>query len=555
VPSSDLDAYHLQGGAWDSYEQLRKDFSWEVPERFNMAAALVDQWADSDQVAIYAEQPDRRRTITFAELHQQANALADYLADRGIGRADKVGINAPQKPETLVAHLAAWKLGAVSVPTSVLFGDEGLRYRLADAGVDACVIDEANIETFRQIVGEFNLTATLTIDVDSPKPTETDIGTAVATDTPPRERETASTVADEPALIVYTSGTTGQPKGVVHGHRMLLGQLPHFACSFCNLELFDDDVFYAPIEWAWIAMFNFVVPALFYGQPLVAYAGGSFDPEQTYELLERYEVTCFGAPPTALRRMKDVNSPAEQYDIDSVRVVEGGGEALGTDVVQWARDCFGATVHEHYGQTEADVVIGDCTALSPRREGKMGQPLPGHRVAVVDPETAEPVDSGETGELAVRYDGNPVCFLEYWNKPERTAEKIENGWLLTGDLATADADGYFSFEGRKDDVIISAGYRIDPTEIEATLATHEAVADAGVIGVPDETRGEVPKAYVVLSGDTDHSPGSSLSGALREFTRAHLAQYEYPREFVYLDELPTTVTGKTQRKALEDRDA
>ena len=184
----------------------------------------------------------------------------------------------------------------------------------------------------------------------------------------------------------------------------------------------------------------------------------------------------------------------------------------------------------------------------------MGRALPGHRVAVVDPETAEPVDPGETGELAVRYEGNPVCFIEYWNKPERTAEKVENGWLLTGDLATADADGYFSFEGRKDDVIISAGYRIDPTEIEETLATHEAVADAGVIGVPDETRGEVPKAYIVLSRGTDHDPGSSLTETLREFTRAHLAQYEYPREFVYLDELPTTVTGKTQRTALESRD-
>jgi len=552
VNTPDLDAYGLQGGSWDSYDQLREDFSWDVPETFNMADALVDRWADSDRVAIYAEQPDRRRTVTFAELHRRASGLADYLADCGIGRGDKIGINAPQKPETLLAHLAAWKLGAVSVPTSVLFGDEGLRYRLADADIDACLVDGANVETFREIAGGLDLTATLTVGVDSLEPTETDVSAAVEAESPARERETVPTTADEPALIVYTSGTTGEPKGVVHGHRMLLGQLPHFACSFCNLALYDDDVFYAPIEWAWIAMFNFVVPALFYGRPLVAYAGGSFDPERTYELLERYDVTCFGAPPTALRRMKDVRQPAARYDISSVRVVEGGGEALGTDVVEWARDCFGATVHEHYGQTEADAVVGDCTALSPRREDSMGRALPGHRVAVVDPETAEPLDPGEIGELAVRDEGDPVCFIEYWNKPERTAAKVENGWLLTGDLATVDTDGYFSFEGRKDDVIISAGYRLDPTEIEETLATHEAVADAGVIGVPDETRGEVPKAYVVLSGVGDYDPGACLTETLREFTRAHLAQYEYPREFVYLDELPTTVTGKTQRTALKD---
>jgi acetyl-CoA synthetase len=298
-------------------------------------------------------------------------------------------------------------------------------------------------------------------------------------------------------------------------------------------------------------MFNFAVPALFYGRPLVAYAGGAFDPEDTYDLLERYGVTCFGAPPTALRTMKDVPDPGDRYDLSSVRVVEAGGEALGPDVVSWARETFGAAVHEHYGQTEADVVIGDCTALYPRREGRMGRPLPGHEVAVVDPETVDPLGPGESGELAVRYEGNPVCFEEYWNKPDQTAEKVEDGWLLTGDLARRDEDGYFSFEGRTDDVIISAGYRIDPTEIEDTLAGHDAVADAGVIGVPDEARGEVPVAYVVLA--SGHEPEGEITETLQTYTRERLAQYEYPRAVTVIDELPTTVTGKTKRSALEER--
>jgi acetyl-CoA synthetase len=339
---------------------------------------------------------------------------------------------------------------------------------------------------------------------------------------------------------------------VVHGHRLLLGQLPHFVCSFCNLELDDGedgDVFYAPIEWSWIAVFNFVIPALFYGRPVVAHAGGRFDPERTLELLERYGVTCFGAPPTALRTMKGVD-PAP-YDLGSVRVVEAGGEALGEDVAGWARETFGAVVHEHYGQTEADVVIGDSTAVAERRQGCMGLELPGHEAAVLDPESLEPVAPGEVGELAVRYEGDPVCFKEYWNKPEKTAQKLREGWLLTDDLVTADADGYFSFRGRRDDVIIRSGYRIGPEELESTLATHEAVADAGVIGVPDERRGEVPKAFVVLVAGREPEPG--LVDQLQQHAKERLAQYEYPSEIEFVDSLPTTVTGKVQRSALRER--
>lgn len=546
----DTDRYRLHEDSWESYERLRERFEWDVPDPFNMTSVLTDRWADSDDVAIYSERPEGRRTVTFAELARRTDALANHLADRGIGAGDAVGINAPQKPETLLGHLAAWKLGAVSVPMSVLFGTEGLEYRLTDAGVDACIVDRTNVETFRTAVDDADPPVTLTVDVEDRRPNETALGDAIkgADDA----RETVPTAPDDPALIIYTSGTTGEPKGVVHDHQTLLGQLPHFVCSFCNLELRDDDVFYAPIEWAWIAMFNFVVPALFYHRPLVAHAAGSFDPEETYEILDRYGVTCFGAPPTALREMRELPNPTERYDLEHVRVVEAGGESLGSDVVAWAKDVFDAAVHEHYGQTEADVVVGDCTALSPRREGSMGRPLPGHEVAVLDPETGEPAPPGETGELAVRYDDDPVCFVTYLNKPERTAEKVEDGWLLTGDLATVDRDGYLFFEGRKDEVIISAGYRIDPTEIEETLSTHEAVADAGVVGVPNEMRGEVPKAYVVPSGDRD--PDADLETELQEHIKDRLASYEYPREFGFIPELPKTVTGKTKRSALEGRD-
>jgi len=549
-----LDGYWLHEREFDSREALLSAFEWTVPERFNMAAHLVDRPAAEhpDRPAVYAEEAGgRQRTVSFGELYDQAAALAGHLAAAGVERGDRVGVNAPQKPETLVAHLACWKLGAVSVPLSVLFGEEGVRYRLDDAGAVACVVDEANVDTLRAVRERLEPLEVLTVDVEPTREDETDLHDALAAADP--VRDTADTAADETAMIIYTSGTTGAPKGVVHGHELLLGQLPHFVCSFCNLQLDtgeDGDVFYAPIEWSWVAVFNFVVPALFFGRPVVAYAGGPFDPEATLGLLERYGVTCFGAPPTALRAMKAADTAA--YDLDSVRVVEAGGEALGEDVAGWARETFGAVVHEHYGQTEADVVVGDCTAVAERRPGCMGMELPGHEVAVLDPDSLTPVEPGEVGELAVRYEGDPVCFQEYWNKPEKTAATLREGWLLTDDLATVDADGYFSFRGRRDDVIIRSGYRIGPEELESTLATHEAVADAGVVGVADERRGEVPKAFVVLAGDRDPYP--ELADELRAHARQRLAEYEYPAEVEFVTSLPTTVTGKVKRSALRERE-
>lgn len=544
----DLEQYWLQRETWDDYDQLQSAFEWEIPDHFNLASVLTDQWSERETTAIFAATPDCQRTVSFAELQHRVNKLANFLAANGIGEGDKVGISAPQIPETLITHLAAWKLGAVSVPTSVLFGQEALRYRFVDANIDACIAAESNIDTVRAVVDDLSVTTILTTGVESRRPGELDFSAAIADCSP--ARETVDTAPEDPCLIIYTSGTTGQPKGVVHGHQMLLGQLPHFACSFCNLELHDTDVFYAPIEWSWIAMFNFIVPALFYGRPLVAYAGGSFDPAETFELLERYAVTCFGVPPTALRKMKAISDPAEQYDIDAVRVVETGGEALNQDIVAWASEVFGATIHENYGQTEADVVIGDCTALGPRKQGSMGRVLPGHEVSVVDPETLEPVQDGETGELAVRYVDDPVCFINYLHKPQRTAEKVQDGWLLTGDLAAKTSDGYYTFKGRSDDIIISAGYRIDPTEIEETLTAHAAVRDAGVVGVSHEERGEVPKAFVVVESSAIRS---SLESELEAHVKQQLALYDYPREWEFLEELPTTITGKTDRSVLKSR--
>ncbi|RXK50337.1 acyl-CoA synthetase [Halorientalis pallida] len=563
-----LDAYHFYEDDWDSYEQLREAFEWEVPEQFNMATYVCDRWAtDKRRVALFGEHESRgdstpsdatgvsagdRETYTFCQFQNITNRLANYLREQGVERGDRVGVNAPQRPETVFAHVAAWKLGAVSVPLSTLFGPDAVEYRLDDCDAVAAVVDASNLDTVREARESLPaLETVVTVGDADPQADEVTFQDALADQ--PRTFETVATDAEDDAIIIYTSGTTGDPKGVRHAHRMLLGHLPLFVTTMLNMELREGDVFWTPAEWAWIAsLFDVVVPALYYGQPVVAYNGGQFDPETAFEVIERYGVSNFFAPPTALRMMMQVED-TERFDVASLRTIASGGESLGESIVEWAGATFGGTtVHEGYGQTEANLLVGGCTALTEFREGYMGRPGPGHELAIVDPETAEPtVDRGEVGEIAVRYEGNPVCFVEYWNKPEKTAGKVRNGWLLTEDLGRMDDDGYVQFKSRKDDVIISAGYRIGPEEVEDSVAGHPAAADAAVIGVPDDERGTVPKAFVVLADG--HDPTDETRESLRQHVRDRLAKYEYPRDIEFVDDLPKTATGKVRRASLRDR--
>lgn len=548
-----LDAYHFHEQEWASYDELREGFEWEVPNQFNIAGYVCDRWAgDAGRTALFAENQDGdTETISFRDLQRRADRLAGYLASIGVARGDRVAVNTPQKPATVISHLAIWKGGGVSVPQSTLFGSDALAYRLRDCDATVCIVDASNAETVREVRPQLpSLQNVIVVDAE---PEGDEVGFQDALNHADPEFTAARTDAEETAIIIYTSGTTGDPKGVVHAHRVLLGHLPLFITTFCNMAVEPDSVFWTPSEWAWIAsLFDVVLPSLYYGRPVVAYHGGPFDPATAYGIIQDYTVTNLFVPPTGLRMMTNVDPVEAGYDVGSVRVVTSGGEALGQDIVDWAHDTMaGAVVHEGYGQTEANVIVGDCTALFDFREGKMGRAGPGHHIRIVDPDTAAPINDTDTvGEIAVRYPDDPVCFQEYLNKPEQTAEKIKDGWLLTGDLGSVDPDGYFTFKSRKDDVIISAGYRIGPEEIEETLATHDAVADAGVIGVPDPERGEVPKAFVVLA--QHYTASDDLREALKDHVRDRLAQYEYPRHIEFIDDLPKTTTGKTRRAELRE---
>lgn len=551
----DLDAYRFYNQDWDNYEALYETFEWEVPEQFNMSTYLCDRWAEHDPNRTALTAVDEEGTdvaYTYGQLRRYADQLAAYLASKDIDSGDRVAVSGAQKVESLVAHLATWKLGAVSVPLSLLFGPDGLKYRLEDSGAKAFIADEAALSSLREIKSECNALETI-VTIGNPPAKGNEVSFWNAVEDQPATVESAPMEAEEPAIIMYTSGTTGPPKGVVHAHRSVLGILPFHVTTLRNMDLRPDDVLYTPGEWSWVGPFyGFVLAGLYYGTTIVGDADPQFDPERMLEFVDRYAVTSIAAPTTVYRVVMQVPDVAERFDLSSLRIVFEGGEALGQSVVDWFNELIDSVaVHEGYGQTEAGIFIGDCEALGINHEPDcMGKPAPGSEVRVVDSDTLESVSSGEVGELALAYEGNPGCFIEYWNKPPKTAQKVQEGWLLTEDLGSYGADGYVSFHSRADDVIISAGYRIGPAEIEESLSTHEAVANAGVIGVPDDVRGEIPKAFVVI-GD-EYEPSDSLAAALQAHVKDRLAKHKYPRELEFVDELPKTTTGKVRRRELRD---
>jgi acetyl-CoA synthetase len=547
----ELESYWIHERDWDSYEELVDEFEFQIPNEFNVAEYVCDRWVEGNsRVAVHAEDADgNTETYTFWQLKQEANKLANYLSELGVGAGDRVAVTAGQRPQTLVTHLAAWKVGGASVQLSSLFGPQGLEYRLRDAEVTAAVVDHVSIEAYRDMDGDLpDLEQTLVTEKVAPTGSERRLSEALQDQAAAYE-----TVATDPAdtfSILFTSGTTGDPKGTLLPHKFVLGGLPSFLCSHVNLG--EAGVCWMPVEWSWSGFYLPMLTNLFLGKPIVAHDREEFDPEQAFEIIEKYGVNYGVIPPSALRMMMQVEDP-DRFDVSNYRSLVIGGEEIGENVYQWVKDVFdGAAINSAFGQSECLMPIGECHALGiHHKEGKMGRAYPGHDVEILDPDRAEAtVPSGEVGEIGVRYEADPMCFSGYLGLPEKTEEKIKKGWLRTEDLGVKHEDGYFSFESRKDDVIISSGYRIGPGEIEDTLLGHEAVADVGVIGVPHDERGEIVKAFVNLANG--YQPDGDRKEALQDYVKHELAKYEYPRRLEFVDELPKTNTGKLQRSELRE---
>ncbi len=345
--------------------------------------------------------------------------------------------------------------------------------------------------------------------------------------------------------MIYTSGTTGNPKGALHGHRVLPGHLPGVQTPHEFMPQ-AGDLAWTPADWAWAGgLLNMLLPALHFGVPVVARPVTRFEPEEAFRLMAEMGVRNAFVPPTALRMLRGVEEPRRRFRLN-LRTVAAAGETLGAETLAWGREALGLTINEAYGQTECNLVLASCAAIGVSRPGFIGKAVPGHEVAVVRPD-GSPCAAGEEGQIAVRRP-DPVMFLGYWRNPQATAAKFVGDWMLTGDQALADSDGYVRFVGRDDDVITSAGYRIGPGEIEDCLLKHPAVALAAVVGKPDALRTEIVKAFIVLRAG--HAPSPALVDELQAFVRRRLSAHEYPREIAFRDELPLTTTGKIIRRLL-----
>lgn len=535
----------------DTYEALVRAFAWRIPARYNIGVDTCDKWADgSGRLALVYERPDGTITrYSFDDLKALSNRLASSLAARGVARGDRIGIFLPQAPETAIAHLAAYKLGAVAVPLFALFGQEALEYRLANSGAAALVTNAAGLAKIAPIRAALpELKAVYCIDGEAPFSA---LSEAIAfwpeVESRSPEFTPADTHADDPAVIIYTSGTTGKPKGALHGHRVLLGHLPGVEMP---LAFFPDDarMMWTPADWAWIGgLLDVLLPAWHHGVPVLARRFEKFEPEAAFDLMARHGVTHAFLPPTALKIMRTVESPRERYPLSLV-AVSSGGESLGEELIEWGRAALGVTLNEFYGQTECNVVLSSCSVLFEPRIGSIGKAVPGHRVAVVDDEGRE-LPPGTEGNIGIR-SPDPVMFLGYWRNDEATREKFAGDYLLTGDLGIQDEEGFFRFVGRNDDVITSAGYRIGPGPIEDCLLGHPAVRLAAVVGIPDATRTEIVKAFIVLN--PGFAPSPALERDIQEHVKTRLAAHEYPRAVAFVTSLPMTATGKIIRRALRD---
>jgi acetyl-CoA synthetase len=538
----------------DRYPQIHASFHWQVPAQFNIFEACCRRWADDPQrVALIAEdEAGHCERHSYVAILDAAERLCGALRELGVAAGDRVAVVLPQRVETIIAHMAIYRLGAVAMPLSMLFGPDALEYRLQDSAAVVAVVDASVLARLGEVAPRCPALRTLVaIDAAETCDAANVLHWPQLLQRDPDPVAPAATLATDPAVLIYTSGTTGPAKGALIAHQAMLGNLPGFVASQNGFPR-EGDVFWSPADWAWTGgLWDALMPTLYFGRTLVGFRG-RFSPEGAFALMARHGVTNTFLFPTALKAMmKAFPRPREQFEL-RLRAIMSAGEAVGDAVFDWCREALGVTVNEMFGQTEINYIVGNSCDDWPARPGSMGRPYPGHRVAVID-EAGEPVAAGELGEVAVNRcdrhgDPDPVFFLGYWNNPRATAAKYTGDWCRTGDLAVQDADGYLWYKGRADDVFKSAGYRIGPSEVENCLVKHPAVINAAVVPKPDPERGALVKAYVVLA--PGHVAGPALAEALQAHVRSQLAPYEYPKEIEFIDALPMTTTGKVQRRVL-----
>ncbi len=516
--------------AFSSYEQACDEHRWEVPERYNIAADVCDRHPREKPAMIHEDFRGQVREVAWGQLQDDSNRFANVLVAHGVGPGDRVAMLLPPTPETAAAFFGTWKVGGILLSMSVLYGDEGIRHRLRDSQAKVLITNQDNADRIESGLVE----QTLILDEELLGRGSTAF-------------ECIDSRADDPVQLYYSSGTTGLAKGILHAHRYILG---HEEFLYCH-DVQDGERFHGMGEWAWAAGICPLLGPWRHGALQVVYQReGGFDPHKQLDFLSRHEVSNVFGTPTAIRSMMSIGDAGQRYP-QKFRIVCSAGEPLNPEAIRWFREQYGVTVLDYYGLTESYPLVANYPFMEVR-EGSMGRPMPGWEVAILD-EDEQPVESGERGEICLKARSNPTYPLGYWNRPEDSEEVFGGEWFHTKDAARTDDEGYYWYEGRADDVIISAGYRIGPFEVESACLEHAAVAEAAAVAAPDERRGNVVKAFIVLA--EGHEPSEQLAEEIKAFVRDHHSAYAYPRQVEFVDDLPKTLTGKIRRIELRQRES
>ena len=531
-----------------SYEEICEKFSWDIPTHFNIADAVCDRWADDpNRIAITHESLDGGVIdYSFTQIKAYSNQLANLFGELGLQAGDRVLVMLTQSPECAISHIGCFKAGIVSCLASVLFGPDAIKHRLVGSDAKVCITNRANLGKITEIRDHCPSLEHIIVTDDTGSSEAMPFWKTLSNQ--PESFCNIVTRAEDTAWISYTSGTTGQPKGVLMPHRLLLGNKPLFEYYY-DYGPKEHDVLWSPADWAWIAgLINILLIGWYSGCRVVSTDMQGFNAQDAFRILGQHNITVSLLTPTVLKLMRQVDGEVAQ-DID-LRVVLSGGEAVGKELALWADKRFGLTISEGFGQTECNGMIGTNPRLMEVRHGSLGKAMPGSICAIVD-DNGEEVETGTKGNIAIMRP-HPAMFSGYLDNPEASAAKFVGDWMITGDLGEQDADGYLWFHGRIDDVITSSGYRIGPTEIEDCLLKSDAVQLAAVIGVPDEQRTELVKAFVVLAAGFE--PNEALAESLKQLVRQHLAKHEVPRLIEFVTALPMTTTGKIMRRTLRDQE-
>ncbi|MGJ9457813.1 acyl-CoA synthetase [Oceanobacillus sp. CF4.6] len=527
-----------------SWDKVLDSYDWNPREKFNPAHESCDKWAkDPNRVAIYWEdEVGNKETWTFAKLKEKSDRMANWLRSSGVEEGDRVAGLLGKDMELIITVLATWKVGALYVPLFTAFGPRALEHRLLDSGVKMLVTNKEQSQKVN--VDKTPVELIIIEESFNGKNFWEYLGTFS------KEHKTAEKKLDKPFAIQYTSGSTGLPKGAVWSPKIFINLYPYQKYA---IGIEEGDLLLGGADLGWsFGLVNCTFAPLMYGTSIVLYKG-KFEVEKYYQLMQDYQVTNFAFAPTAYRAMMAKGPELVKKYNFSVKKFSSAGEPLNAEVVRFFQQNFGRAIYDHYGATEMGMPVNNYNVTDMEvKPGSMGFPLPGNEIALLDSE-GEPVEQGEIGEIAFDRLSFPYFFLGYWKDPEKTESKMVGRWLLSGDLASVDKDGYYWFEGRSDDIISSAGYRIGPFEVESSLIEHEAVQEVAAVGKPDEAKGEIVKAYVVLKEEYKNLASEEMAKELSLFVKERLSKHQYPREIEFLDELPKTQSGKIQRFILRNQ--